>query len=282
LQKVTAQQSQFLFSLIFPQYLSGGFGVVDLVQDKQTQKELVLKRCNIDRESMYDTVRKEIHILQKFEGPYIVKLLDNDIGRKGNSREALLLMDYYPGGHLLDHLRSRDGQFLPHKTIYRIFGQILMALRPLHEHIPPIVHRDVKLENFLFGSDGKIRMCDFGSCLESPVHLRNVAEREKAEERIQKETTPIYRAPEMVDLYIRDKLTEKTDIWALGCIFYALTFLKHPFQNVGSLGIIGGKYSIPKDSPLNEDGHEFLRRMLDVSTDVYLCVQLLNCIISTD
>lgn len=241
--------------------------MIDLVVDPLTQKEMVLKRSNIDRENMFDTVKKEVKLLQKFAGPYLVKLLANDVGNKGGSREALLLLEYYPGGHLLDRLNSRGGAFLPVESIFKIFGQILLGLKPLHESHPPIIHRDIKLENVLFGPDGKVRLCDFGSCVESPVYLRNVSEKEQAEEVIQKETTPMYRAPEMADLYMRDKLTEKTDIWALGCLFFSLAFLKHPFQDVGSLGIIAGKYSIPADSPLSEDGHDFLRRMLDIDPE---------------
>ena len=44
-------------------------------------------------------------------------------------------------------------------------------------------------------------------------------ERSAAEEIISKETTPMYRAPEMIDLFLRDKLTEKTDIWVKYFIF---------------------------------------------------------------
>lgn len=109
-----------------------------------------------------------------------------------------------------------------------------------------------------------MRLCDFGSCLEAPILLRNVEERNRAEESIAKETTQMYRAPEMVDLYMRDQLTEKSDIWALGCVFFALCFLKHPFQDVGSLGILAGKYTIPAHAPVSEDAITILKRMLDV------------------
>lgn len=61
--------------------------------------------------------------------------------------------------------------------------------------------------------DNSIRLCDFGSCCIGYTYLRNQAERSAAEEVIQKETTPMYRAPEMIDLYLREELTEKTDIW---------------------------------------------------------------------
>ena len=49
------------------------------------------------------------------------------------------------------------------------------------------------------------------------VPLRNVEERAAAEEIIGKETTQIYRSPEMIDLYMRDLLTEKSDIWVRLC-----------------------------------------------------------------
>lgn len=56
-------------------------------------------------------------------------------------------------------------------------------------------------------------MCDFGSCVIGNVPLRNVEDRTAAEEIISKETTQIYRSPELVDLYMRDALTVKSDIW---------------------------------------------------------------------
>jgi hypothetical protein len=77
----------------------------------------------------------------------------------------------------------------------------------------------------------------------------------------------MYRAPEMVDLYMRDQLTEKSDIWALGCVFFALCFLKHPFQDVGSLGILAGKYTIPAHAPVSEDAITILKRMLDIDPE---------------
>ncbi len=131
----------------------GGFGFVDLVIDVHTKKELVLKRCNVDRIESMEIVKKEINILQRFAGPNMVELLASDIIQKNKqSREALLLMEYYTGGHLLDRLNMRNGVSLSQESIYRIFGQILLCVKSLHLHNPSIVHRDLKLENILFDS----------------------------------------------------------------------------------------------------------------------------------
>jgi serine/threonine protein kinase len=76
----------------------------------------------------------------------------------------------------------------------------------------------------------------------------------------------MYRAPEMVNLYMREVLTEKTDIWALGCVFYCLCFLKHPFQDKGSLAILQAKYTIPEQKSVSSDAVDFMQRMMEVRT----------------
>lgn len=118
--------------------------------------------------------------------------------------------------------------------------------------------------------------------MEGPVYIRTPAERASAEEVIGKETTQMYRAPEMVDLYMRDVLTEKTDMWALGCILYALCFLVHPFQDAGTLGILSAKIVFPASSPHSADTHAFLLKLLDVSDHgvVSVCIRLMPVILS--
>ena len=131
----------------------GGFGYVDLVYDTSSKQEYVLKRSGIERPEIYEIVKKEINILQKFAGPHFVKLLASDVivVNKGK-REACLLLELCPGGHLLERLNGREGNPLPPPSLYRIFGQLLLAIKPMHEANPPVTHRDLKLENILFGA----------------------------------------------------------------------------------------------------------------------------------
>lgn len=100
-----------------------------------------------------DIVQREINCLQKFAGDYVIKMLGNDIiGRNSATPEALLLLEFCPGGHLLDKLNARHGSKLSQEEVMRIFGMLLQAILPMHACNPPIVHRDIKLENVLFGT----------------------------------------------------------------------------------------------------------------------------------
>jgi serine/threonine protein kinase len=118
-------------------------------------------------------------------------------------------MEYCEGGHALDvcnRLASANQRF-DLSTLIVAFGQICNAVSYLHAQRPPIVHRDLKPVNFLV-KNGAYKLCDFGSAVFGHVDLRTSKARAEAEEVIEKTTTQMFRAPEMVDLYTTKKLTQ--------------------------------------------------------------------------
>lgn len=68
------------------------------------------------------------------------------------------------------------------------------------------------------------------------------------EEIYEKNTTLMYRPPEMIELYLRYPVNEKVDIWMLGCILYILCFYKHPFQDASKLSIVNSGFYIPENN----------------------------------
>lgn len=89
-------------------------------------------------------------MLQRFRGQHIVSIIASEI-RTTTTREALILLEYCPGGHLLKRINDRRGVPYPMNDICKIFKQLLDAVAPFHRSVPPIIHRDLKLENILFG-----------------------------------------------------------------------------------------------------------------------------------
>lgn len=131
----------------------------------------------------------------------------------------------------------------------KIMYQAAKALAHLHSQ--NINHRDIKVENFLIGTDGLLKLCDFGSAtleFHAPDITWTTAQRNNLEELLQKYTTPMYRAPEQLDTWNNFPIGVKTDVWALGCILFCMCYKKHPFEDGAKLRIINGNYTIPSDS----------------------------------
>ncbi|XP_071513267.1 cyclin-G-associated kinase-like isoform X2 [Panulirus ornatus] len=92
-------------------------------------------------------------------------------------------------------------------------------------------------------------------------------------------TTPMYRAPEMLDTWNNYPINGQADIWALGCILYYLCYLKHPFEDSAKLRcsfccqpldllkIVNGNFAIPANDGKYDCFHELIRGMLRVDPD---------------
>ena len=84
----------------------------------------------------------------------------------------------------------------------------------MHYLKPPLLHRDLKVENVLItnGPSGKrFKLCDFGSASPCASRLPSTATEIRALEMdLNRHTTLQYRAPEMIDLYLRRPIDEKS------------------------------------------------------------------------
>ena len=187
------------------------------------KEPLVLKVTSIHSRAQRDIAEKEAKLLSRLSHPSIIKMYDtcyrqvaSSAQAKGKSGSApkerpqhIILMEFCEGGHALDVCTrlSSNNQRFDLATLIIAFGQICNAVSYLHAQRPPIVHRDLKPVNFLV-KNGAYKLCDFGSAVFGHVDLRTPKARADAEEVIQKTTTQMFRAPEMVDLYMAKKLTQ--------------------------------------------------------------------------
>jgi NIMA (never in mitosis gene a)-related kinase len=117
-------------------------------------------------------------------------------------------------GDLSKLLKSTPG-FLPEEKIIHIFIEICLGIE--HLHSKRILHRDIKLNNVFLTHEHRVKIGDFGSAKLLGEHM------DFADSHI---GTPYYLSPEIVR---NDRYNEKSDIWALGCLLYALCTKQFPF-----------------------------------------------------
>ncbi|KAI2533344.1 GAK isoform 3, partial [Pan troglodytes] len=70
----------------------------------------------------------------------------------------------------------------------------------------------LKVENLLLSNQGTIKLCDFGSATtisHYPDYSWSAQRRALVEEEITRNTTPMYRTPEIIDLYSNFPIGEK-------------------------------------------------------------------------
>lgn len=254
----------------------GGFAFVYVVQDVQSGNEYALKRLIGADKVACNNIIKEINLHKKLSGhPHIVQFvgasfIDRTKDAQGKA-EYLLLGELCKGGSLADCL----GTAIEPAVVLRVFYQATKAVGHLHAQVPPVTHRDIKIENFLIGSDGYLKLCDFGSAT-TDIYEPNIEwgaqQRNTLEDELATVTTPMYRAPELLDTWANYPIGPKVDVWALGCILYCLCYQKHPFEDSAKLRIINGNYTIPSDSRYN-CFHEIIKGCFKVNPSERFDVQ---------
>ena len=79
----------------------------------------------------------------------------------------------------------------------------------------------------------QVKLCDLGSAYTGDtLPLHTSSQRQTAMEILNTSTTPIYKAPECVDLFgTANTIDHKVDVWALGCVLYQLLFYQHVWED---------------------------------------------------
>jgi len=225
----------------------GGFAYVYLGELESGQR-VALKRFITQTKEMLESVVKEIKVMELLGNscPNIVGYYGSEHKKITEHKwEILILMELCSGGSLTQCLQGSK-QF-SEEEVLRMFAQIVMAVGHMHRQKPPIAHRDLKVDNILIAKDGSLKLCDFGSCSTEDRIYSTKREIMHEQAIIDRTTTPSYRAPEIVDLYLRVRVNYKVDIWALGVILYAMAYNKMPFgQDCAKAAILEGNVKIPK------------------------------------
>ncbi|KAK0574243.1 hypothetical protein LWI29_020298 [Acer saccharum] len=246
----------------------GGFSCVYLALDaKHASKQYALKHMICNDEESLELVMKEISVMKSLKGhPNVVTLHAHTIIDMGRTKEALLVMEFCDKS-LVNVLENRGAGYFEEKQVLSIFRDVCNAVFAMHCQSPPIAHRDLKAENLLLGSDGLWKLCDFGSTSTNHKRFEKLEEMGIEEDNIRKHTTPAYRSPEMWDMFRRELINEKVDIWALGCLLFRICYFKNAFDGESKLQILNGNYRIPDMPKYSSFVTDLIRDMLQASPD---------------
>lgn len=240
--------------VIIDRYLSeGGFAhvyVVTLPRSVDGNDKAVLKRVAVPDKEHLANMRTEVETMKRLRGQkQIVKYIDSHASQlKGGGYEVFLLMEYCQGGGLIDFMNTRLQNRLTEPEIIKIFTDIAEGVACMHYLKPALLHRDLKVENVLISTTGRkkvFKLCDFGSAAPPRPAATSAAEARLIEDDIQRHTTLQYRSPEMIDVYRKLAIDEKSDIWALGVFLYKLCYYTTPFEEVGQMAILNAKFKYP-------------------------------------
>lgn len=216
---------------------SGISGLVRLVTHKATGVKYAVKCLDlglVDTDDGLARLREEIFIMCQLDHPNIVRLEEV----YESHSEIYLVQELCLGGELFDRLDEQPEYHYTESECARLVKQMLCAVRYLHSK--GIIHRDLKLENFLFSStakDSELKMIDFGLS----KHFRYGEVQHEAV------GTPYTVAPEV----IKGSYDERCDIWAIGVITFLLLSGEPPFGGCGGpeplmtvrANILSGTYS---------------------------------------
>jgi protein-serine/threonine kinase len=195
-----------------------------------------------DEERVELGLKREVELLRTISHPSLIHLDAFDF----NDHEALLVLNYCPGGDLFD-LASQQHDALAPQIVQRMFAELVGAVCYLHSKW--IVHRDIKLENVLLNIPAA-SLIDIKSPFTYPHPLITLTDLGLSRTIPSPPDSPLlttrcgsedYAAPEILLSQPYDG--RQTDAWALGVLLYALMEGRLPFdpppQRPGSKPIRG-------------------------------------------
>lgn len=212
-----------------------------------------------------------LSLLSSIQNPHLISYHGHTVDRKdANTHVFWILLELGPRGTLWDLLAKKleAKESFSEEEILDIAGKLAASLQYVHNHGQ--IHCDFKVENILCFDGGEYKLCDFGSVNTFDFDFASVdpGEMYKYEEIFEKQTTLMYRPPEMCDPYLGYRVNSKVDLWMLGCVLFTLMFFKHPFAESSKLSITSASFRYPVDNKYSPDLEVLVRNLLTPNPDL--------------
>ena len=200
---------------------SGGMAVVYRGKDRKLDRYVTIKILReeyIEDEEFIGRFRTEACAAARLSHPNIVRVYD--VGEDGDIN--YIVMEYIHGDTLKTAIRKK-APFDSRSTI-NVAIQIASALSQAHK--AHIVHRDIKPQNILVGTDGVVKVTDFGIARAATAATMTTTANAAG--------SVHYFSPEQARGGYVD---EKSDIYSLGITMFEMITGALPFQGNNSVAI---------------------------------------------
>jgi serine/threonine protein kinase len=203
----------------------GGMGDIYRAFDPATQREVVLKipdPSGWGDPVMFERFQRELEVTRTLDHP----MIQRGLGSGTFERVPYLVAEFVPGRSLREIIDA-EAPLSPTRAT-ELIRKVADGIAYCHEH--DVVHRDLKPENILVTDTGQPVILDFGLALTRKgrrvtyPRLSAIA------------GTPEYMAPEQVEGQRGDP---RTDLYAIGVIFYELLTGRPPFEGDTPVAVMG-------------------------------------------
>ncbi|MDA3649270.1 Stk1 family PASTA domain-containing Ser/Thr kinase [Saccharopolyspora indica] len=203
----------------------GGMSTVYRGLDTRLDRPVAIKVMDAqysgDR-SFVDRFEREARAAAKLHHPDIVAVYDQGVDHGTGEEHVFLVMQLVEGCTLRDLIMDRGR--LPLAMALSVIEPVLSALEAAHR--AEMVHRDVKPENVLIGTDGSVKVADFGL-------VRAAAEAGTTSGSVILGTVA-YLSPEQVTTGAADA---RTDVYAAGIVLYEMLTGRPPYVGDTALSV---------------------------------------------
>ena len=223
----------------------GGMGVVWKAEDTKLQRQVALKvlpeamAADPDRQARFE---REARAVAALNHPNIVTLHSVEEAETPAGSVHFITMELVEG-RTLTQLLPKSG--FPLKRLLEIGIPLADAVSRAHR--AGITHRDLKPDNIMIDSEGRLRVLDFGLAKlhdpSAPTQGTQIATAtsDTVEGRVL--GTVAYMSPEQAE---GKEIDTRSDIFSLGTILYEMATSVRPFQGETTMSTIG---SILKEEP---------------------------------
>jgi len=218
----------------------GGMAAVYKAYDTRLERDVAIKFIRLhsippdQKERLLIRFDREAKRMAKFTHPNIVAIIDY------GEYEGVpyLVMPFLAGGTLKEKLKALGVKPMPYQEAAGLLAPVARALEYAHEQ--DTIHRDVKPANILLTNKGQPMLTDFGV-----AKILDVEEGQTLTGTGVGVGTPKYMAPEQW----KNQVTERTDIYALGVVFFEMVTGRVPYDAETPAGVLEKQLTEPLPRP---------------------------------